>query len=226
MQVIFLQDVDRVAHEGDLAEVADGYARNFLIPRGLAVKATKGALRELEERRSAIERRDAEKRQKADQLAEDLSERAVIVKATAGEGQRLHGQVTAQQIADAALEQLDIAIDRRDIDIPEPIRRTGDYLIGAQLYKDVAVQLQLSVVSDRETEDAETEEEEQAQPQEEDKSAAADRDSDGEAKAEALPETETETAADAEADTDAEAEAEPATEVEAETQVKVDASEE
>jgi len=216
MQVIFLQDVDRVAHEGDLAEVADGYARNFLIPRGLAVKATKGALRELEERRSAIERRDAEKRQKADQLAEDLSERAVIVKATAGEGQRLHGQVTAQQIADAALEQLDIAIDRRDIDIPEPIRRTGDYLIGAQLYKDVAVQLQLSVVSDRETEDAETEEEEQAQPQEEDKSAAVDRDSEAEAEAEAEAEDE-----DEDEDEDGSA-----TDVEAETQVKVDASEE
>jgi len=216
MQVIFLQDVDRVAHEGDLAEVADGYARNFLIPRGLAVKATKGALRELEERRSAIERRDAEKRQKADQLAEDLSERAVIVKATAGEGQRLHGQVTAQQIADAALEQLDIAIDRRDIDIPEPIRRTGDYLIGAQLYKDVAVQLQLSVVSDRETEDAETEEEEQAQPQEEDKSAAVDRDSEAEAGAEAEAEDE-----DEDEDEDGSA-----TDVEAETQVKVDASEE
>ncbi len=157
MQVIFLQDVDRVAHEGEVAEVADGYARNFLIPRGFAVKATKGALRELEERRSAIERRDEDKRKKAHELAEDLSEMAVVVKATAGEGERLHGQVTAQQIADAALEQLDIAMDRRDIDIPEPIRRIGDYLISARLYKDVAVQLQVSVVPDRETEQEEAE---------------------------------------------------------------------
>ncbi|NLJ36783.1 MAG: 50S ribosomal protein L9 [candidate division WS1 bacterium] len=149
MRVIFLHDVERVAHEGEVAEVADGYARNYLIPRGLAVKASKGALRELDERRSAIERRDQEKRDRAASLAQDLAQKAVVVKATVGEGQRLHGQVTAQQIAAAAQEQLELAIDRRDIEIPEPIRLLGDYLISARLYKDVRAELPVSVVPDR-----------------------------------------------------------------------------
>ncbi len=151
MRVIFLHDVERVGHEGDVSVVADGYARNYLIPRGLAVKATKGALQELEQRRSAIEKRDAEKRSGAEALAQDLSLKMIVVKATAGEGERLHGQVTAQQIADAAKQQLDMDIDRRDIEIPEPIRQLGDYLISARLYKDVKAQLPVSVVADRQT---------------------------------------------------------------------------
>lgn len=149
MRVIFLHDVERVGHEGEVAEVADGYARNYLIPRGLAVKASKGALRELEERRSAIERRDQDKRDRAASLAQDLAQKAVVVKATVGEGQRLHGQVTAQQIAAAAQEQLELELDRRDIEIPEPIRLLGDYLISARLYKDVRAELPVSVVPDR-----------------------------------------------------------------------------
>ena len=69
MRVIFLQDVERVGHEGEIGDVADGYARNYLIPRGLAVKASKGAMLELEQRRSAIEKRQAEKESKAESLA-------------------------------------------------------------------------------------------------------------------------------------------------------------
>ncbi len=150
MRIIFLQDVERVGHEGDVVEVADGYARNYLIPRGLAVKASRGALRELEQRRGAIEHRDDEKRVNAANLARDLGDNTIIVKATVGEGERLHGQVTAQQIADAAFEQLGLEIDRRDIEIPEPIRHLGNYLISARLYKDVRAELPVSVVADGE----------------------------------------------------------------------------
>ena len=146
MRVIFLHDVERVGHEGEVADVADGYARNYLLPRGLAVKASKGALRELEERRSAIERRDQQKRERATSLAQDLAQKTVVVKATVGEGQRLHGQVTALQIAAAVMEQLEIEVDRRDIEIAEPIRLVGDYLISARIYKDVYAELPVSVV--------------------------------------------------------------------------------
>lgn len=147
MRVIFLHDVDRVGHEGDIGDVADGYARNYLIPRGLAVKASKGALLELEQRRSAIEKRQVEKESRAGALAAELSGKTIVVEAIAGEGQRLHGQVTAQQIADAVLAQLGFEIDRRDIEIAEPIRLLGDYLIGARLYKEVKAQLPISVVA-------------------------------------------------------------------------------
>lgn len=146
MKVILLADVPRVGHEGDIVEVADGYLRNYLEPRGLAVKATKGALRDLEIRREAIARRDEQKRQRALQLVEELREKRIIVRAPTGEGGRLHGTVTTGQIAQAAEEQLSLIIDRRDIDIPEPIREIGDYLITAKVYKDVEAQLPVRVL--------------------------------------------------------------------------------
>ncbi len=146
MKVILLADVPRVGHEGDIVEVADGYLRNYLEPRGLAVKATKGALRDLEIRREAIARRDEQKRQRALQLVEELRSKRIVVRAPTGEGGRLHGTVTTGQIAQAAEEQLSLIIDRRDIDIPEPIREVGDYLITAKVYRDVEAQLPVRVL--------------------------------------------------------------------------------
>lgn len=150
MKVILLDDIERVGHEGDILTVADGYARNYLLPRKMAVEATKGAILDLERRKSAIERRDAEKRDKAQNLANELGQKQVVIKATAGEGTRLHGTITSQQIAEAVSAQLEIEVDRRDIDLAEPIRELGDYLISARLYKDVAAQLPISVISDKE----------------------------------------------------------------------------
>lgn len=146
MRVILLDDVERVGHEGDVLKVADGYARNYLLPKKLAVEATRGALLELERRRNAIAAREEEKRARARKRAEELSQMRIVVTARAGQGTRLHGQVTPQMIADAAKAQLGIEIDKRDIDIAEPIRELGEYLISAKLYKDVAAQLPVTVV--------------------------------------------------------------------------------
>jgi len=146
MKVILLSDIPRVGHEGDVIDVADGYLRNYLEPRGLAAIATRGALRDLESRREAIERRDEQKRQRAQKLVEELRDKRIVVRAPTGEGGRLHGTVTTGQIAEAAEEQLALIIDRRDIDIPEPIRELGDYLITAKVYKDVEAQLPVRVV--------------------------------------------------------------------------------
>ncbi|NSW57624.1 MAG: 50S ribosomal protein L9 [Armatimonadetes bacterium] len=149
MQVILMDDVERVGHEGDVIEVADGYARNFLLPKKLAVEATKGALKDLERRRKAIEGREAQKAAKAQAIADELATKRVVVKARAGEGQRIHGQVTPAMIAEAAAEQIGAEIDRRDIDIAEPIRELGDYLISVRVYKTVAAQLPVSVVREK-----------------------------------------------------------------------------
>ncbi|MEN6402480.1 MAG: 50S ribosomal protein L9 [Armatimonadia bacterium] len=149
MQVILLKDVDRVGHEGDILKVADGYARNYLIPRNLAAVASKGALKDLEMRKGAIERRDTEKREAAQQMAEELRDKTIVVKHVAGEGTKLHGTVTTQQIADAAAAQIGLKLDKRDLDIPEPIRETGNYLVTARFYKDVAAQLSVRVVSEK-----------------------------------------------------------------------------
>jgi large subunit ribosomal protein L9 len=154
MRVILLEDVERVGHEGDVLKVADGYARNYLLPKKLAVEATRGALLELERRRSAIAAREEEKRARARKRAEELSQMRIVVTARAGQGTRLHGQVTPQMIVEAAKAQLGIELDKRDIDIPEPIRELGEYLVSAKLYKDVSAQLPVTVVREGEQEAA------------------------------------------------------------------------
>ena len=146
MKVILLDDVPALGHEGDVVEVADGHLRNYLEPRKLAVRASKGALKDLEARRLAIQRRDQHKRDEAQELAEGLREQKIVVHAQTGEGTTLHGSVTSQQIAEAASEQLGFELDRRAIDIPEPIRETGHYLVTARVYKDVDTQLAVSVI--------------------------------------------------------------------------------
>jgi large subunit ribosomal protein L9 len=153
MEVILMEDVDRVGHEGDILKVADGFARNYLIPRGFAVHANKGALNNLDRRRKAIEAREDTKRAKFRVVADQLNGQSVTVKARAGQGARLHGQVTPQMIAEAVKEQLHMDLDKRNIEIAEPIRELGDYLVGARLYKDVHAQLPVSVLRDAGEED-------------------------------------------------------------------------
>ena len=180
MKVILLADIPRVGHEGDIIDVAHGYHRNYLEPRNLAVRATKGAIKDLENRRNAIARREEDKGVKAQALAQQLQEKKIIVYAPTGEGTRLHGTVTAQQIAEAAAEQLDFESDRRDIDIPEPIREIGDYLVSARVYKDVTAQLPVRVVPLR----GEGEEEQAEEAPEEAQAEAAEADEETETEAE------------------------------------------
>jgi len=146
MEVILMDDVEAVGHEGDLVRVADGYARNFLIPRKLAVLATKAAKADLERRRGGIAAREAQKGEAAGKLAAELHQHPLVVEAKSGEGGKLHGTVTTHQIAEALSAQRGLTLDRRRIQLAEPIRETGEYLISAELYKGVKGQLTVRVV--------------------------------------------------------------------------------
>ncbi len=157
MEVILLDDITNLGHEGDMVEVADGYARNYLLPQKLVVEATAGNRKQLEHRRSAINDREEQKRTNALELAETLQEASIVIRASVGEGGRLHGEVTAQNIAEVVAERYAVEISRHDVDIPTPIREKGDYLISASLYKDVTVELPVRVIGL-------TEDEQQAQP--------------------------------------------------------------
>jgi large subunit ribosomal protein L9 len=148
MEVILLQDVEALGHEGDIVRVADGHARNFLIPRKMAVEATKSAKTQLERRRGAIARREEQKAEKARGLAETLHQNPLTIAARSGEGGKLHGTVTAQQISAALAEQTGIRVDRRRIQLVEPIRELGNYLVSAQLYKGVTAQLTITVTAE------------------------------------------------------------------------------
>ncbi|MFQ5809380.1 MAG: 50S ribosomal protein L9, partial [Armatimonadota bacterium] len=146
MQVILTTDVDRLGREGDVVDVSPGYARNYLFRRRLAVEATKGARKDLELRRSAIERRQAQRLEVAQAAADRLKEFTIRITRKAGEDGRLHGAVTSQDIADAVREQTEMDIERRHVELPESLRRTGAHLVTLRLGPEVEVEVPVDVV--------------------------------------------------------------------------------
>ena len=133
MRVVLLKDVAELGQAGEVKDVADGHARNFLIPRGFAQKATKGAERLWEEQKAAVVRRTATERQEAAETASKLSGATIAVTARVGEQDRLYGSVTGQHIADAIKEQTEIEIDRHALELEQPIRDLGTYTVSIKL---------------------------------------------------------------------------------------------
>ena len=133
MRVVLLKNVPDLGQAGEVKDVADGHARNFLIPRGFAQKATKGAERLWEEQKAALVRRTATERQEAMDTAAQLSGTTIVVTARAGEQDRLYGSVTGQQIAEAIKEQKDIEIDRHTLEMEQPIRDLGTFTVSIKL---------------------------------------------------------------------------------------------
>ena len=145
MKVLFKKDVEGVARAGQVKDVADGYARNFLIPRGLAVAATPAALKQVAERQAATARKVADEEQTARALKGRLEAQPLVVHARAGTQGRLYGSVTNADVVEAVRRQLGTTLDRRDIEIPEPIRQVGTYKATARLHRAVTASLTLDV---------------------------------------------------------------------------------
>ncbi len=137
MKVIILQDTKNVGKKGEVKNVSDGYAKNFLIPKGLAKEATDANIRELKRKQAA----DAEKRATDKASAEILKERLktieVKVKAKAGEGGKVFGSVTSKDISDALKDQFGIEIDKKRIVVNSPIKMLGEYTVETKLYQEV-----------------------------------------------------------------------------------------
>src|SRR5690242_9856354 len=123
MKVLFKKDVADVAKAGQVKDVADGYARNFLIPRGLAIAATAGALKQVADLQAVAQRHAAEEEQAARGLKERLEAQPVVIEAKAGSQGRLYGSVTTADVATAIQKQIGTTIDRRDLDIADPVRQ-------------------------------------------------------------------------------------------------------
>ncbi len=147
MRVVLREDVENLGRKGDLLDVADGYARNFLVPRGLAIKATRGVVQQAEAMRRNREVREVRDRAHATELAQRLVAGRVEVKARAGEGGKLFGSVTSSDIADAVLAQYEVELDRRKIALAEPIKELGTVEIPVQLHTDVEATLTVEVVA-------------------------------------------------------------------------------
>jgi large subunit ribosomal protein L9 len=146
MKVVLREDVEHVGMKGDIVDVADGYARNFLVPRGLALRASKGVVKQADAMRRSRDARDVRERDAAQAIADQLAPK-VRIEARAGEGGRLFGSVTNADIADAVHTQLGVEVDRRDIALDEPLKELGEHEIDVKLHREVSATLHVEVVA-------------------------------------------------------------------------------
>jgi large subunit ribosomal protein L9 len=148
MKVILQREVDKLGEPGDLVEVADGYARNYLIPRGLAAAATGGAVRHAQRLRSGYEERSRKVLAEAQALAESLTSQPLRVRAKAGGDGRLFGSITAADVARELSARAGGALDRRQVHLDEPIRSVGSHPVSIRLHPDVSPTLTVEVVAE------------------------------------------------------------------------------
>lgn len=147
MKVILLSDVKSLGKEGEVADVAEGYARNFLLPRNLAIEANKGALAVLESQRRARAKKDAQALAEAKDLAARIEGTRIAVPAKAGGNGKLFGAVTNADVAGAIHEALSVNVDRHKIEIKSSIKALGSYPVEIKLHKNVVAKATVSVVA-------------------------------------------------------------------------------
>ncbi len=145
MKVILLQDVKESGKKDEVINVSDGFARNFLFPRKWAVEATPGALKEIERKRAAEEKKEAELKAEAMAKAALLKGKVIQISARSGEKGRLYGSITAQEVADALRKQHGIQVDKRKIDLKEPIRHVGDVEVSVWVYAGITTKMTVHV---------------------------------------------------------------------------------
>lgn len=147
MQVILREDIDKLGKIGDLVKVADGYARNYLVPKKKAIEATPKNLRAMEHARKMVADRMRKLKKEAAADADKIKALSITIKAKAGEEGKLFGSVTSMDIAEAVKAQ-GVTIDKRRIVLEEPIKRLGDFAVPVKLHADVVAELKVSVVAE------------------------------------------------------------------------------
>ena len=147
MKVVFLQDVKGQGKKGEIKDVSEGYARNFLLPKGYVKPATNSAVKELEGQKKAEEKRKEREKEDAQALAVKLGETVLVIKAKSGEGGRLFGSITSSKIADE-LAAMKIKLDKRKIVLDDPIRSLGVTEVPVKLHPDVTAKLRVQVIEE------------------------------------------------------------------------------
>lgn len=145
MKVILKKELRGRGGEGDVIDVAQGFAVNYLIPQGIAIKATKGELKQLEQRRHNIEKRELARTTDANTLKEALDGKTVTVLAKVGEEGQLFGSVTAAKISEAIAEQIGANIDRKVIELGKPIKAAGEHEVAIGIYREIKAVLTVKV---------------------------------------------------------------------------------
>ena len=147
MKVILLADVKGTGKKEEIVNVSDGYARNFLFPRKLAVESTPGAAKEIERKKAAERQREMERRAEADKKAGVLRGKVINVAAKCGAQGRLYGSVTGQEIAEALKKQYQVDVDKRKIDLSDAIRSVGETEVIVKLYPEVSAKMTVRVTA-------------------------------------------------------------------------------
>ena len=147
MEVILREDIDRLGHRGDVVKVAPGYARNFLLPKKLAVAATESNKKIVEQERQAHLRKEAKLKTEAEDLSKLLGGVTLTISQKAGENDQLFGSVTAKDVAEA-LEKKNFTIDRRKVLLDEPIKQLGEHRVQVRLHRDVTSEITVNVVKE------------------------------------------------------------------------------
>ena len=147
MKIVLRDDVDNLGHKGDIVDVRDGYARNYLVPRGLAMKASPGVVKQAEAMRRNRQLKEARDREAAQAQATALASRPIEIKARAGEGGRLFGSITSADIAAAIHSAFGIEIDRRKIDLDEPLKELGTAEVRVKVFTEVDATVTVEVVA-------------------------------------------------------------------------------
>ena len=144
MEVILVQDVDKLGKAGERVKVRDGFSRNYLIPKQLAVPVTEGGLRFLEAKKKRAEEKRLQEKETASKLAERIGAWSCLLKAKVGAEGKLFGSITRHDI-DAALQKEGVQVDKRKIDLSEPIHQLGEYRVKIRLHSEVEAQLKVIV---------------------------------------------------------------------------------
>ena len=148
MKVILTKDVKGQGKKGDVVNVSDGYARNYLFPNKLAIEASNKNLNEVKAKKAADARRKKEELEQAKLLAKKISGVEVLVRAKSGDQGKLFGSITSKDIADAALKQHKLKIDRKKIVLTEPIKSLGSFSLEVKVYPDVSASLNVKVIEE------------------------------------------------------------------------------
>ena len=148
MKVILRTDMDDLGKRGDIIDVADGYARNYLVPKGIAFKASDGTQAQAKAMRRARDLRDAQDRSAAEEVATTLVSKVVTITARAGGEGKLFGSVTASDIAAAVQEQTGVAVDRRKLELAESVKTLGTHVVPVKLHADVQFPITVEVVAE------------------------------------------------------------------------------
>lgn len=148
MKVILLREIKNLGKEGDIKDVSDGYARNYLIPKGLAAEATANRLKENQEKKLRVQKQKEREKNEAQYFKEQLDGKALTIKVKTGGGNKLFGSVTSREISAIISEQLGISLDKKKIDLAEPIKHLGEYAVKIRLYPSIQAVIKIIVTAE------------------------------------------------------------------------------